>query len=140
MRIIYAILFLIAVIAALASLFFVYDWLRRKMNKTRIGGIEYFLCKLLERDDYVSINGKVMRFSHIARNGETLDIFSMPSYENRTLGGELAFSNPRGLGYIFYPETSLRHCEFIYGEYGLKWALSNKWAETAKDKIEDYWK
>ena len=129
---------MVALIAAFLCLFMAYEWFRRKTNKTRIGGLEYFLCKILKRDDYVSINGKVMRFSHISHGGESIDILKFPTYDNKTLGGELAFAKPHGLGYYFYPMSVLRECEFIYGEYGLKWAVSKHWAEIAKEKVDEY--
>ena len=90
----------------------------------------------MKRDDYVSINGKVMRFSHIACENETIDPLRPPFYdENKTIGGELAFKKTLGIGYVFYPDSSLRNCEFIYGKYGLKWAVSEHWASIAKQKI-----
>lgn len=116
------------------ALTFAYAWLRRKINKPRIGFV-CFLQKLLKDGDYVSINGKVLRFSHIARNGETIDPIRLPSNYNQTLGGELAFYDL--LGYKIYESSALIKCDFIYGKYGLKWAASSHIANTADEKIKE---
>ena len=120
--IIASVMFLTAVLAAIA----VYQWARRKLNKPLIGS-DVFLIKLLERDDYVCIDGKVMRFIYIVRKG---DRTHLPS-------GYLAFQRT-GLGYDYYPPSVMQHCEFIMGKYGLKWAASNQWANLASDKVEQY--
>jgi len=93
------------------------------------------LQKLLKDGDYVSIDGKVLRFSHIAGNGETVDPIRPPSNYNQTIGGELAFYDL--LGYKIYPSTALIKCDFIYGKYGLKWAASSHIANTANEKIKE---
>lgn len=111
-------------------------WLRKKMNKPRIGKW-CFLCDLLDRDDYVSIDGKVKRFSHITRPNEAINCIMPPSNDNKTLGGELAFYG-RGLGYDMYYVSVLEKCEFVYGKYGVKWALSDYWASVAKEKVEEF--
>lgn len=103
-----------------------YQWTRRKLNKPRIGR-DVFLIKLLERDDYVCIDGKVKRFIYIVRKG---DRTHLPS-------GYLAFQRT-GLGYEYYHPSVMQHCEFIMGKYGLKWAASNQLANLASDKVEQY--
>jgi len=137
-RFVYAILIIAFVVVILVTIAFVYDWVRRKTNKLCIGEIDYFLCKFLKHGDYVSINGRVHRFSHITHFGETIDHIKPPSNDNMALGGELAFDNPNSLGYLIYPTSILRKCEFIYGKYGLKWAISNEWATVAKEKVNEY--
>lgn len=134
MRFLFAILILVGSFAALLFVSFIYDWMRRKMNTPRIG-FDYFLLKLLKRGDYVSIKGKVLCFSHVASVGENIDPIRPPFDDNKTIGNELVFDNPHGIGYLFYEPSSLMNCEFIYGEYGLKWALSNQWAKVAEKKV-----
>ena len=124
--------------AVLVAISFAYEWIRRKLNKPRIGGIELFLCKILSRDDYVCIEGRVYCFSHIAQAGKSIDILSPPLNDNMTIGGELAFYNPRSLGYIMMYDYALRKCEFIYGKCGLKWAASRKVADSAVEKVNEY--
>lgn len=136
MRFVFALLIIACAIAVLIAISFAYEWLRCRMNRPRIG-LEYFLCKLLRRGDYVSINGRIMDFSHITKNGETIDPVLPLSNNNQTLEGELAFYNPHSLGYLIYPVSALRKCEFIYGKYGLKWAVSDYWATIAKDKVDE---
>lgn len=134
-------LFLIALIAiwiVLIILEMVYKWLRRKMNKPRIG-FYFFLYNMLERGDYVSINGMVMRFSHIARSGESLNsLLPASDYRNRTDGGELAFNVSYTLDYQYCNPQALVKCDFIYGKYGLKWAASKELARIAEERIKDY--
>lgn len=136
-----AILFIIALIAiwiVLAILGMAYTWLRRKINKPRIG-LESFLSELLERGDYVSINGKVMRFSHVAEYGESLDPLrplKPKIHYNVTSGGEYAFDDLNSTQYHYYRPQALIKCDFIYGEYGLKWAASKEAAETAEERIK----
>lgn len=113
-----SILFIVAIIAILFVISLIYEWFKRKTNVTRIGH-EYFLRKLLKDGDYVSIKGKVMAF------------------ETFTKDKEVVFDNPHGLGYCIYPLRALSQCEFIIGKYGVKWALSEKWAKVAKDKITE---
>lgn len=138
MNFIFAILIFAFVIAILMAMAFVYDWIRRKTIKSHIGGLEYFLYKFLKRGDYVSINGRVLCFIHLTKFGETIDHIKPPSNNNKTLGGELAFDNPNSLGYLIYPVSALRKCEFIYGKYGLKWAVSKEWATVAKEKANEH--
>lgn len=137
MKWVIAILYIVCTFAAFVMLGFVYDWLRRKQNKPRIG-FHYFLCRLLKSGDYVSINGKILCFSHITGNGEVIDHIQPPSNSNMAIAGDLAFENPHSLGYLIYPVYTLNKCEFIYGKYGLKWAASNEFAKTAKEKINEY--
>lgn len=140
MRFVYAIL-IIAFAIVIIVIAFAFDWIRRKTNKSRIGGLECFLSKFLKHGDYVSIDGRVLQFSHITQVGETIDNIRPPSNRNKTIGGELAFDNPQSLGYLIYHVSALRKCEFKYGKYGLKWAISNEWANVAKEKVnERIWK
>lgn len=109
---------LVAFIIA-ASIADVYKWIRKKANKPLIG-YKNINIKLLRRDDYVSIDGKIMRFSHFTKLGE------------------MAFDNPLMLGsYFIYQPSSLNNCKFIYGKYGTKWAVSKHWASVAKEKIRE---
>lgn len=138
MKFVFAILIVAFVIAIFIAMALAYDWMRRKTIKSHIGGLEYFLYKFLKRGDYVSINGRVLCFSHLTQVGETIDHIKPPSNSNKTFGGELAFDNPNSLGHLIYPVSALRKCEFIYGKYGLKWAVSKEWATVAKEKINEY--
>lgn len=114
---VYAGLFIFFVIASILAN--AYHWLRLKMNKPRIG-YKNINIKLLKSDDYVSIDGKIMRFSHFTKLGE------------------MAFDNPLELGsYFIYQPLSLNKCLFIYGKYGTKWAVSKHWASVAKEKIRE---
>lgn len=138
MKFVLAILIVAFVIAIFVTMALAYDWMRRKTIKSHIGGLEYFLYKFLKRGDYVSINGRVLCFSHLTQFGETIDHIKPPSNSNKTLDGELAFDNPCSLGHLIYPVSALRNCEFIYGKYGLKWAVSKEWATVAKEKVNEY--
>lgn len=134
------VLILIAIVAAATFIWMFYSWLRRKMNKPRIG-FESFLRDLLERGDYVSINGKVMKFSHIAEYGEPLDPLrplNPKSHYNNTYRGELAFDDSISTNYHYYHPQALMKCDFIYGKYGLKWAASKELAGIAEERIKDY--
>lgn len=114
-----------------------YKWLRRKLNKPLIGFVN-FNGRLMKRDDYVSIDGEVLCFSHIASEGQTINPLYPALEKNKTVGGEVAFRNPNELGYLYYNPSTLKHCEFIYGKYGVKWAASEHWASVAKEKVEEY--
>lgn len=138
MSFVFAILTTVFAVIILGAVALAYDWLRHKINKPRIGGLEYFLRKLIKRDDFISINGKVLRFSHTTQCGEKINPIAPPSHRNITLGGDLAFDNPNSLGYLIYPLSALRNCEFVYGKYGLKWAISHEWATMAKEKVNEY--
>lgn len=139
MKYLLAIIVIACVFALLVATSMTYEWLRKKWNRPRIGGIELFLVKLLRRGDYVSINGKILCFSYVCRKGE--DIL-LPSFDHLILsGGELAFDDPYSLGHKIYNASCLRQCEFIYGKYGLKWAANQSIASAAKDKVYNYiWK
>jgi hypothetical protein len=73
----------------------------------------------------------------VASEGEIVNDIRPPLDDNKTIGGELAFDNPHGIGYLFYATSSLMNCEFIYGKYGLKWATSNYWAKVAEEKVNE---
>ena len=127
-------------IASLAIIFFIselYINLREKINRPKI--VDELLINLLKKDDYVSIQGKVYRFSHIARENEALNLLAFPSESNKTIGGELAFANDHGLGYVFFYPSAMANCEFIFGKYGLKWARNQAIASTAIESIKKYW-
>lgn len=109
---------------------------RKKLNTPKIG-IE-ILLNLLERNDYVCIDGKVNQFSHFAKEDESLNILSPPCESNKTIGGEIAFVNNHGLGYMYYNPSILVNCDFIFGKYGLKWARNIAIANTANEKIKKY--
>lgn len=115
---VYVGLFILFVVASV--LVNLYKWLRRKTNKPLVG-YDNIDIKLLKRDDFLSIDHKIFRYSHL------------------TNFGELAFKNPHELGgYYIYPSTVLKKCDFIYGKYGAKWGYSRHWASIAKDKVEEY--
>lgn len=127
------------VIASLMIIFFIselYVKLRKRINKPKIG--DELLINLLNKDDYVSIQGKVHRFSHIARENERLNLLAFPSESNSTIGGELAFANDQGLGYVFFYPSAMSNCDFIYGKYGLKWARNRAIASSAIECIRKY--
>lgn len=113
-----------------------YKWLRRKTNKPRIGYDSLF-GRLLSRGDYVSIDGKVLCFDHIASPGQAINALALPLEENKTVGGEIAFRNPNAIGYLYYKPSALKHCDFIYGKYGVKWAASKHWATVAEEKVTE---
>ncbi|MDE6236018.1 MAG: hypothetical protein K2M56_09740 [Muribaculaceae bacterium] len=113
-----------------------YITIRKRLNTPKIGA--QVLLEFLERDAYVCINGKVLEFSHFANENESLNIIAFPSESNKTIGGELAFRNNHGLGYIYIHPSAMANCDFIYGKYGLKWARNTAIADIAKDKIKKY--
>lgn len=80
-----------------------------------------------------------MQFSHIANPEEPLSILSFPSEGNKTIGGEIAFENNNGIGYIYINSYCiLANCDFIYGKYGLKWARNRDIAKIAEEKMRRY--
>lgn len=126
-------------IAGFSLLYFVSELhiaLRKRMN-TPLIGIDVLL-KLLKKYDYVCIDGKVSQFSHIAHANEPLNILTIPSESNKTIGGELAFMNNYGLGYVYCFPSIMVKCDFIFGKYGLKWARNRVIANSAKEKIQKY--
>jgi hypothetical protein len=136
LRCILAIAGFIAILVGLAIVSELYILVRNRLNRPKIGA--EFLIKLLHRDDYVSIKGKVFRFSHIARKNESLNILAPPMYGNLTFGGELAFCDD-GIGYVYYnPSVMMDGCDFIFGKYGLKWARNRTIANSAKDRINEF--
>lgn len=116
----------------------VYAYFRKKYNRPKIG-TNMILLKKLKNGDYIYINSRVLRFEHIARCGETINILHPPCGQNRLIGGELAFENKNGLGYIYYNSSALSNCDFIYGKYGLKWARTKQIAEKAEKEVRKYW-
>lgn len=114
----------------------IYIGIRKKLNKPTIG-IVGILINRLESGDYVCINGRVLRFSHVAHCGEHLSTIKPPFDDNLTNGGELSFDNPNGLDNIYYTPACLKNCQFIFGKYGLKWALNLEFANKAKEIIEN---
>ena len=89
---------------------------------------------MIKRDDYVCIDERVLRFNHWAQRGNVIDPVKPPSYKNLANEGDMGFDGP-GLGYIYYPPSILTKCKFVYGKYGVKWALSDDWAAKAKEKV-----
>ena len=130
---------IVIVIASIVIIFFVselYVKLRKRINRPKIG--DELLINLLSKDDYVSIQGKILRFSHIARENEILNLLAFPSESNKTIGGELAFANDHGLGYVFFYPSAMTNCDFIFGKYGLKWARNRTIASSAIESIKKY--
>lgn len=132
MNFVLALLFLLAAFATLIAISIVYEWMRRKTNRPKIG-LDRVHRKLLRRGDYVNIDNRILCFSHITGDNEIIDSIRPPSNDNRAIAGCLAFDNPHSLGYIIYPASALRKCKFIYGRYGLKWAASEDWANSAEE-------
>ena len=126
-----------AILWLIDQCYYAYKWWRRKRNKPLIGDVDFPLTKLLKKDDYVSIGGRVLRFTHFAQRNEPVDVLRPPLNENQTIGGELAFDNPNGLGYIYYRPGALKKCDFIYGKYGTKWAATKELADSAKQRINE---
>lgn len=131
MNFVLSILKIVAIIIAVLVASELYVRFRKRLNRPKIGA--EILIKLLHRGDYVSIDGKIHRFSHIANSNETLNHLSLPSEGNKTMGGELAFENERGLGYVFLYPSAMIKCDFIFGKYGLKWARNRSIANRAKE-------
>ncbi len=134
---------LLILVGAVVALIFIMEilqkaniWLHKRVIRPLIGSAGSHLKDMLKSDYYVSIDGKVYRFSHIAQSGESVDPIRPPSYKNSTYGGELAFWNPRGIGYIYRPVSALEKCDFIYGKHWVKWAASVEKAETAEGVIK----
>lgn len=113
-----------------------YEHCRKKLNRPHIGHFALFK-RFLKKGDYVCIQEEILEFNHIASPHEKLDILRPPLNDNFTIGGELAFSNPNGLGYIYYYPSAMKECRFIYGKYGLKWAANRDCASRAKQMIEE---
>lgn len=112
-----------------------YTWCRSKLNKPSIGQLS-LLSRFLKKGDYVCIDNRVLRFSHIAKVNESYNFLSPPVSDNLALGGELAFYDSHGLGYVYYHPSAMKDCCFIYGKYGLKWAITYDYANRAKTMVE----
>lgn len=136
MRVVLSYLMLIGGLAVLVLLSLAYEWSKRRLCKPVIG-LYGVLMNYIKREDYVCIKSRVLRFSHIARGGESISLEKPPIEGNKTLGGELAFFNPRGLDYVYFCPTALDDCQFIYGKYGLKWAANSELADKAQRMIEE---
>lgn len=131
------ILFIFGCLLTLILLNSIYSLARKRFNKPIIGKT-YWLINLLKRDDYVSVDGKVYQFSHIASGDEIIDLLSPPFESNKLIGGELAFYKPNGLGYIYFNRSVAQKFKFIYGKYGLKWAETIDDANIAQDEINKF--
>lgn len=131
------ILFIFGCLLALILLNITYTLARKRLNKPIIGK-NHWLINLLKRDDYVSVDGKVYQFSHIARENEIIDLLSPPCESNKLIGGELAFYKPNGLGYIYFNRSVAQKIKFIYGKYGVKWAETIDDANIAQDEINRF--
>ena len=135
-RVILAYMFIIVTVIAVIALSLFYDWFRRIINIHKVG-FEKFSSKRIRPGDYVCINGRVWQFDHWTSDNEIIDPISPPIEDNMTCKGNLAFST-NGLGYKLFPFSILRNCEFIYGKYGLKWAISEEYAHSAEAIIRQY--
>ena len=120
----------------LSALSLLYEWLRRKTNIPKIG-LKYYSSSTIKRGDYVCINGRVREFDHWTVDNEIIDLLAPPLEDNKTCKGNPAFSKD-GFGYNILPSSALRNCEFIYGKYGLKWAISEDYADVAEEKVQQY--
>lgn len=128
------ILFIIGCLLALIFLNGTYTLVRKRFNKP-IVGLNHWLINMLKRDDYVSVDGKVYQFSHIARKDETVNLLRPPCESNKLIGGELAFYKPNGMGYVYFNQSIVQKFKFIYGKYGVKWAESIEASKKAQDEI-----
>lgn len=139
LNLVLVILFLCVIFVILVLFEAFYVWIRRKMNSPMVG-VDKLSLRLLKRGDYVCIENEVKCFSHFTREGEIINPMYPPFSENKTYEGELAFDVKDGLGYIIYrnPQSVLSKCRFVYGKYGLKWALTEQYAEMAKEKVDEY--
>ena len=137
MKFLFALTYIIGCVIALFIICEFYVWVRKCLNRPKIGG--ECLPFMLKKNDYVSINGKVLEFSHFTKANETIDSLAPPLNGNLTWRkGDLAFRRSYGLGYVLYDILALRNCDFIYGKYGLKWARSKEHAINAKEEIQNY--
>lgn len=130
MKLLSCLIIFLASFAMLVLISEIYVAMRKRLNTSMIG-VEVLL-KLLNRDDYVCIDGKVNQFSHFSNSDEPLNILAFPTDGNKTIGGELAFVNNRGLGYVYFHPSAMINCDFIFGKYGLKWARNKAIANIAK--------
>lgn len=136
MKLIYALLNTILLVVAFCVLYLLYECIRRVTTFTKYG-LQNLSTKMLKRGDYVSINGKVLRFVCISRSGVKLDPIAIPDYKNQADNGNLLFDNPNGLGYIELSPSILKKCEFVCEKYGLKWAISKEWKYKYKEKLKE---
>ena len=136
MRVFFAYVVLLVAIIVLLTISNLYNWFMFKRNTPKIG-FEYFSSRIIKHGDYVCINGRVKEFDHWTRDNEIIDPIKPPTEDNKTDKGNLAFERS-GLGYNILPSSSLKDCEFIYGKYGLKWAISEDYSRRAKEMIKQY--
>lgn len=139
LRFVFGILFLCVAFVVLTLLGELYVWIRKKLNRPLLG-VDKLSLHLLKRGDYVCIGNEVKCFSHFTQDSEIINPMCPPHDGNKTNKGELAFKVKNGLGYIIYrnPQSVLNNCRFVYGKYGLKWALTEYYADIAKNKIDEY--
>jgi len=138
MRMLIAIGCILLGVLSLIGLSMLYEAIRVKLNKPKIGFKPLFLT-LLKHDDYICMAGNVMRFSHWTQRGEIIDVLKPSLEANKTpYDDDISCYNPNGLGYLYYSIESLNDLQFVYGKYGVKWAKSKSWAERAPKLIEKY--
>lgn len=121
--------------AALAAITELYSYLRKKLNRPKYDQSN-LSTRALKRGDYVYFPNRLLEFSHIARNGETIDPTRPPSWNNQSTRGDLMFRNSRSIGYTCYSSSILRQCMFVYGRFGLKWAITPEQGEIAEEIIK----
>lgn len=136
MKVFFAFLSLGAIVIILISLNMAYEWFRKRYNKPRMGQMGLFNTRL-KRDDYICFGDKVLRFSHIAGKDEIINVLRPPLNGNRTYGGELAFYDPHSIGYVYYDESVMKDCKFIYGKYGLEWAINDEFVLKAEVMVKN---
>lgn len=143
LRLFYCIVLLAVCFIMLFLISELHAWIRRKLNRCKIGN-EHLSARMLKRDDLVCIGENVYRFSHIASYGESIDPVHPPIGSNISDGGELFFYSHNGISYVMFSTTRfMRHCKFISGKYGLKYAESlqtaNVLMEMGTEKISEFY-
>lgn len=121
-------------IISLVILSLLYEWARRELTTVKIGPGK-LNKKLLKRGDYIFYNGRIYRFNHLTKFGDRPSILTPPCDDRILTEGNLACFG-RGIDYIYITPREFRNIKYIYGEYGLKWAESDYWAQNANRQAE----
>lgn len=113
-----------------------YIWVRKKLNKPKIGYDLYF--SFLRKNDYIGYKGCVYRICNIERGTESLYLIR-PFEDNTSIRDVLLCYNPTYIpgGYISLHQSILMQCDFIIGKYGMKYAYSLAYSEISLEQVKD---
>lgn len=109
------------------------DFLKRhlyKYIKPKVG-VDKLKKSYLKRGRQVCFGDEPLEFSHIANGRKSINIIAPPSNSNLTYGGELAFTNSNGLGYIYFEPSKIKDIKYIFNSYRVIWVCCNEYLYNA---------